>query len=365
VRKITRWLSSIAATVVLSATGCASTTTANNASGGTAAGWHWPWSNPVAPPALASTTDPTSLSSKPPKPGPDLYVATARVYEKSGDKDGAAGQYQKALKIDPGHLPALLGFAQLHDSQREYADADKLYQEAIRRHPKDAAVYNDLGLSYQRRGKFDEAAQSIAKAIQLQPDKQLYRNNIAAVLVEMHRNDEALAQLTRAHGPAGAHYNLAILLHRGGNDREAQYHFAQAAQIDPSLLAAREWSGRLSQNLTSPPQVAVDQRSPALRQPSENLLVAARRPVIVNAPIQEMPALSNYNCGPTEATAGIAPQPTFAPTQATSAQPSSGMRYPQHAIAAASNDGALPPSPDAVSELPPAIEGLRALPPVD
>jgi tetratricopeptide (TPR) repeat protein len=357
VRKITRWLSSIAATAALSAAGCASTTTGNNASG--TAGWHWPWSSPVAAPALASTTDPTSLSSKPPKPGPDLYVATARVYEKSGDKDGAAGQYQKALKIDPGHLPALLGYAQLHDSQREYTDADKLYQEAIRRHPKDAAVYNDLGLSYQRRGKLDQAAQSIAKAIELQPDKQLYRNNIAAIMVEMHRNDEALAQLTRAHGPAGAHYNLAILLHRSGSDREAQYHFAQAAQIDPSLLAAREWSRRLSQNLTSPAQVAADQRSPALRQPSENLLVA-RRPVIVNAPNQEIPTAPNYTCVPAEATAGIAPQPTFAP-----AQPSSGMRYPQHAAAAAPNDGALPPSPDGLSELPPAIEGLRALPPVD
>ncbi|HEV3417574.1 MAG TPA: tetratricopeptide repeat protein, partial [Pirellulales bacterium] len=70
------------------------------------------------------------MSSKPPKPGPDLYVATARIYEKSGDKDSAAGQYQKALQIDPSNLPALLGYAQLHDSQREYSEADKLYQEA-------------------------------------------------------------------------------------------------------------------------------------------------------------------------------------------------------------------------------------------
>jgi tetratricopeptide (TPR) repeat protein len=296
-----------------------------------------------------------------------LYVATARIYEKSGDQNGAAKQYQKALQIEPGHLPALLGYAQLHDSQREYSDADKLYQEAIRRHPKEAAAYNDLGLSYERRGKLDESAQSIAKAIQLQPDKPLYRNNIAAILVEMHRNDEALAQLTRAHGPAGAHYNLAILLHRSGNDRDAQFHFAQAAQIDPSLSAAREWARRLSPASTSPTQVASDERNPTLRQPSENLVVAARRPVIVNAPIQEMPTIPNYNCRPTEATAGIAPQPTLAPPEPRLAlqQPVSGMRYPQYAPVAAPSNGALPPSPDGLSEFPPAREGLRALPPVD
>ncbi|HEV3417083.1 MAG TPA: hypothetical protein VG056_09730, partial [Pirellulales bacterium] len=124
-------------------------------------------------------------------------------------------------------------------------------------------------------------------------------------------------------------------------------------------------SRRLSPNSTIPAQAAVDERSPAVRQPAENLLVAAHRPVIVNAPIQGMPISPSYNCLPAEATAGIAPQPTLAPPQSAPVPPSGGMRYPQHAASAAPSDGALPPSPDGLSELPPAIAGLRALPPVE
>ena len=342
---------------------------------------------------LASTTDPTSLAAKPPKPGPDLYVATARVYEKNGDASAAAVQYQKALDADPNNLPALLGFAALHDGQQEYGDADKLYQEAIKRHPKDAAVFNDRGLSYQRRGHLDEAARSLAKAIELQPDKPLYRNNMATLLVAMHRPNEALDQLTAVHGPAVAHYNLAILLHRKGNDQEAQYHFAQAAQIDPSMRAAREWADRLSPN-SRPPIVAMEEQMAAARPPIENVPVAPRRPIIVSAPADSMADGPSFGV-PQDAVADrrfaqptmTSQQPTFAPPQAELAQPESrfaqqqptfarsqqtvalaqapnaGMRYPQHAPVTVT-EGAVPPSPDRLYELPAAAEGLRPLPPV-
>ena len=391
--KLTHWLSLMASSAALCAPGCSSTPTGNGAS----TAWHWPWSSSVAAaPAvpLASTTDPTSLAAKPPKPGPDLYVATARIYEKNGDASAAAVQYQKALDADPNNLPALLGYAALHDGQREYGDADKLYQEAIKRHPKDAAVFNDRGLSYQRRGHFDEAARSLAKAIELQPNKPLYRNNMATLLVAMHRPNEALAQLTTVHGPAVAHYNLAILLHRKGNDQEAQYHFAQAAEIDPSMLAAREWADKLSPN-SRPPIVAMEEQMAAAKPPIENMPVPPRRPIIVSAPVDGMtdgPALGGV---PQDALADrrfaqpplASQQPTFAPPQPEFAQsqprfaqpqptfarsqqtvalaqlPNAGMRYPQHAPVAVTA-GAVPPSPDRIYEMPAAADGLRPLPPV-
>jgi Tfp pilus assembly protein PilF len=388
VRKLKHWLSLMASSAALCAPGCSSTTTGNGGAT-TANWWHWPWSNPIAAaPAvpLASTTDPTSLAAKPRTPGPDLYVATARAYEKSGDTGAAAVQYQKALDVDPSNLPALLGYAALHDGQREFGDADKFYQEAIKRHPKDAAVYNDRGLSYQRRGHLDEAARSLARAIELQPDKPLYRNNMATVLVAMHRSDEALTQLTAVHGPAAAHYNLAILLHRKANDQEAQYHFAQAAQIDPSLLAAREWAERLSPNSRPATPIVADERMPAARPPIENVQIASRRPIIVPAPgMADGPALGGVPPQVFDARGGsqpalarqqptvapyrpmvVSPQPTLAPPQPTIAVaqlPNVGVRYPQHAPVAVA-EGAIPPSPDRLNELPGVGDGLRPLPPV-
>jgi Tfp pilus assembly protein PilF len=378
--RVTRWICLLASSAALGATGCSSTTGGNGAASTT---WHWPWSAPAQASAVgaagaqaASASDPTSLAFRSSKPGPDLYVATARMYEKNGDAAGAAAQYGKALKEDPNHLPALLGYAALHDHQKEYGDADKLYQEAIKQHPKDAAVYNDRGLSYQSRGQMGEAAQYFAKAIQLQPDKPLYRNNMAIVLVAMHRHDEALAQLTAVHGPAVAHYNLAILLHRKGMDQEAQYHFAQAAQIDPSLVAAKQWAERLSPN--SRPETSLAVQDPAGNQQlaAENAPPAMRRPVIISAPPgspQVIPGRPTIVAAqPTQAMAGW-PRPTLAPPQQSDAGQQQmmamaqttgpAMRYPQHAPVAVDN-GAIPPSPDRISELPAAGDGMRPLPPV-
>lgn len=412
-RKFNRWVSLIATSAALSG-GCTSSTTNN---GSTAfSGWHWPWSKPAAitPGAqLASEADCTSLASKPPKLGPDLYVATARVYEKNADYNGAAGQYQKALQTDPNHLPALLGYAQLEDSQRHYNEADHWYQEALKRHPKDAAVYNDRGLSLQRRGKLDDAAKFIARAIELQPDKALYRNNMATVLVAMQRHDEALSQLTAVHGPAGGHYNLAILLHRKGADQEAQFHFMQASQIDPSMVAAREWAERLASNAQLAPVVA-DNRAPTGRAPVE---ADRQRPIIVQAPgvgaegPNFMPPAEAMNsrgpqpeltppqfespATPTLALrqpsfasqqptlaprlAALPPEPTMAPPQPALAPPTNlppsqsmvamnsapeGMRYPQRAPVSNFGQGEVPPTPDRLNEMPSSPDNVRPLPPL-
>ena len=45
------------------------------------------------------------------------------------------------------------------------------------------------------------------------PNSQLYRNNLAALLVESNRPDDAVTILSEAYGPAVAHYNVGYLLH--------------------------------------------------------------------------------------------------------------------------------------------------------
>ena len=364
-RKFTRWFGVMASSATLALAGCTSTTGGRGSVA--SSGWHWPWSTPAAAPVYASTTDPTSLSCKAPKPGPDLYVATARIYERTGDPSAAAGNYQKALHLDPGNLPALLGYAQLQDSQRMYVEADKLYQEAIKRHPKEAAVYNDRGLSYDLRGRHEDAARMFARAVHLQPEKQLYRNNMATVLVEMHRNSDALTQLAAVHGPAGAHYNLAILLHRQHNDVEAQYHFAEAAQIDPALLVAREWAQRLSPSSRPATQIVSDQRLPSNRPPVASPPYPAQQPLIVSDANRQQIVQPQYVRAPVEVAANIAPQPsrTLPDPVLSGPQLSSAvaMRYPQYAPPAAAG-AAIPPSPDGLNALPPGGGGLQPLPPI-
>jgi tetratricopeptide (TPR) repeat protein len=190
--------------------------------------------------------DPTSLAYNGSPPGPDLYVAAARVHETHNNVANAEQQYKLALEISETDLPALLGYAHLLDRQGKLDEATHYYQQAALHHPQDAAAHNDLGLCYARRGMLNESVVELAKAIELQPQKQLYRNNLATVFVELGQPQQALQQLLATEQPAVAHYNLACLLQQRGHAQVAAQHLAQAARLDPSLPGVQEYTRQLA-----------------------------------------------------------------------------------------------------------------------
>ncbi len=323
-----------AAIAWIAVAGC---TTTPSPSGGTASSsFHWPWSQtkpasamPVASSGPGSTSDPTSLASKGPKPGPDLNIATARMYEQAGKGDLAREQYERALKANPTYLPALLGFAQFRDRQHEFAEADKLYERALKKYPEEAAIYNDMALSRQHRGQLEDAARLMTKAIELQPDKKLYRNNMASIFVDSSRPDEALKQLVSAHGPAVGRYNLAILLHRKGADEAARYQFAQAAEIDPSIVAAREWAHRLAPHYAATQIARSENPQPVM--PTGNYQGELPQPITVN------PGYAQAELG--QSAPRAAGENFAGPSQDVARE--YGVRYPQHAAASEDDAGAV------------------------
>lgn len=205
--------------------------------------------------------DPLALSKRP-QEGPDLYVVLAQLHERSGNLNGAAEQYQRALAADPSHLGALLGFARLNDREGRFAQAEQLYQQATARHPQSAAAHNDLGLCLARQGKLPAAQQALGKAIELAPDRKLYRNNLALVLVEMGRPAEALRQLAAVDPPAVAHYNLGYLLSERNQIEAARFQFAKAAELDPTFAEAQHWLAML------PPPSGAEAGAPSAAYPS-------------------------------------------------------------------------------------------------
>ena len=196
-------------------------------------------------PRVVRAIDPLSLSHKSPSPDANLYVQMAKMNELNGNTIQAAQLYQKALDIAPNDIDALLGYAHLIDRQEQFEEAIRLYLQVTSRYPDHARAYNDLGLCYARQGMLAEAVESLERAVVLQPQRKLYRNNIATVLVEIQRTDEALNHLTAVYGKAVAHYNIGYLLHMRGMDRQAVGHFTVALHHNPSLAPAQLWLGRL------------------------------------------------------------------------------------------------------------------------
>ena len=140
------------------------------------------------------------------------------------------------------------------DRQNKLDQATQLYQRAAHAHPHEAAAFNDLGLCYARRRMLNESIASLSDAVRLQPDRELYRNNLATVLVEQNRADEALKQLQAVQADAVAHYNVGYLLQQHGQDQLAANYFNRAAQMDPSFAAAQNWSTRIARAVRRRPR---------------------------------------------------------------------------------------------------------------
>jgi tetratricopeptide (TPR) repeat protein len=164
----------------------------------------------------------------------------------------------------------------------------------------------------------------------LSPKNKLYRNNIATVLVEQGRDQEALSHLLAVHEEAAAHYNLGYLFNKKGQQQMAMHEFATALQIDPSMESAQRWldylakttaQARLAQNPISA-GVRVIPQSPMpqaemVKPFSQSPMPKRLPPTTLQQPMVDGPALPgiSYN-------GSASPAAPLPPTNADGALPS-------------------------------------------
>jgi Flp pilus assembly protein TadD len=168
----------------------------------------------------------------------------------------------------PGHVEVLRAAARMEDRLGELALAESMYQQAVAANPQHAGARNDLGLCLARQGKLEDSVQAIEQAVQLQPEKPLYRNNAATVLIEMRQDQRALGHLAAVHGAAEANYNLGQLLVQRGRADEATPFFQAAVEQNPQMqsahvaLAKLQGKGAPASTATPTAPAAVPQQTP-------------------------------------------------------------------------------------------------------
>jgi tetratricopeptide (TPR) repeat protein len=225
-------------------------------------------SKPKSKAETLSPDDPTSLKNES-KATAKTFVAVGRLYAEMGKFAEAEEQYKLALKDQPNCLPALLAYAQLKEQMGQPDGALWFYQQAVKFYPRQASVYNNLGLFFGKQKRYDNAVGALASAIQIAPQNPLYRNNLAIVLVDQGRLPEAFEQLKAVHPEAVAYYNLGYLLNRRGQTQAAMQHFSLAVQADPNMTQAQLWLGYLQKTTGQMPQQAVANSQPPQQQQSQ------------------------------------------------------------------------------------------------
>jgi len=115
----------------------------------------------------------------------------------------AENYYKEVLEINPQHFEAYNNLGLLYDKTGKYHEAKNCYEKAIEIEPKDSQIHNNLGIIYNQLGEFDMAKKSYIAALNIQPNF------------------------------AEAHSNLGIHFKQLGQLEDARNCFAKAAKYKP------------------------------------------------------------------------------------------------------------------------------------
>lgn len=143
------------------------------------------------------------------------------------------------------------GIAALKDGDINGAKAS--FEVAIQKNPKQADGYHYLGLVDDQLGQKTEAEKNYRKALEIQPDLEESAINLAAILVEGARYDDAAALMKKmaAKDPksAAVQLNLAMALSGKGDIPGANKAFEEAIRLEPNNgIHLVTYAGHLAKN---------------------------------------------------------------------------------------------------------------------
>jgi Flp pilus assembly protein TadD len=125
----------------------------------------------------------------------------------------------------------------------DLAAARTRFEDALAKNPGDPELLNNLGLTLERLGQFDQAAARFERATQINSRKWSYHFNLAHAASERQDWDRAIAEYRLAVEllPADiiTRYNLAMALHRKGDEGGAIGELQKGIELAPNIPSFR------------------------------------------------------------------------------------------------------------------------------
>jgi tetratricopeptide (TPR) repeat protein len=168
------------------------------------------------------------------------------VAEKSGDSLKAVREYQKAAELDPSE-PNFFDWGAELLLHRAAEPAIEVFSKGTRLFPHSARMLVALGVSWYSNGSYDQAAQRLCEASDLDPaDPQPYLFLGKIQSVETNQSEcpaerlKRFAKLQPENPLANYYYGVNLWKRRKGPDdvesvAQAESHLTRAVQLDPKL----------------------------------------------------------------------------------------------------------------------------------
>ncbi|MFD1611205.1 tetratricopeptide repeat protein [Sphingomonas tabacisoli] len=188
-----------------------------------------------------------ALALSPDHPG--LWNSYGNLLDDLGESDKAVDALQKATALQPNNNDFRINLGIVATSAGQFDIAEAALGQAIRAAPGVARGWSALGALEQKRGNADTAAQTYRRALEVDAEDIRSRHNLAVVLREEDRPEEALeiAETGLRMGPVPPETATlrAHLLGDVGRHDEAADEYRNIVQQVPEQLDAHETLARL------------------------------------------------------------------------------------------------------------------------
>jgi len=164
-------------------------------------------------------------------------VELGSALHRAGMVDEAALQLRTAIKLEPENWRALMLLGLALRDQAELQEAEVFLRQAAKL-GKDSRPWFELGIVQAKRGDDLGAEESLAKAIAMEPNNELYQYAYGEVLRFGKKYDEAIEayRIAAEHDPPHpkAAAKLGLALAQSSRSGEAEIYLTEAIRNDPS-----------------------------------------------------------------------------------------------------------------------------------
>jgi len=169
----------------------------------------------------------------------DGHLASAAVFELTGNEQSALDEFSKAFALDPSNPRTLLLQAQLYTRLNRWADAERAYHRLLRERPNSWLTYNELGFALHEQAKFSEAIRAFRAASLAAPGNSMALSNLGGEYLQIGEFAEATETLKKTFAldprsdQAAAYVSLALRYQ--GKYEEALPFAQQAVVLNPAV----------------------------------------------------------------------------------------------------------------------------------
>jgi len=149
------------------------------------------------------------------------------------------------VETDPADFPAWLELGTVYFGQKNYAEAEKAYQQAIAKHPDYLLALISLGRLRIVQKNYDGAIEALSQAVKAQPTSAQANYFLGEAYLQIKKGSLAVGYLNEAIkldpvGMADAHLRLAALYNAVGMKDKAAVEYEEFLKKKPDDPEAKK-----------------------------------------------------------------------------------------------------------------------------